>query len=180
MLKINFFLKGIIMKVGIFFGSSTGNTESAVEKLVDVMNSNGFEAESHNVASVSTEDFDNYETMIFATSTWNDGELQDDFDSIFRDFEKYDFAGKKVGFVGLGDQDGYSENFVDGIGLLYNACNGAEFFGSWPTAGYDYDASVAEVDGKFIGLPLDSDNQDEMTEERIEKWVAQIKKELGA
>lgn len=168
------------MKVGIFFGSSTGNTESAVEKLVDMMNENGFTAESHNVASISTDDFDNYETMIFATSTWNDGELQDDFDAIFKDFEKYDFSGKKVGFLGLGDQDGYSENFVDGIGILHNACKGAEFFGSWPTAGYDFDSSRAVVDGKFIGLPLDVDNQEEMTDERIEKWVAQIKKELGA
>lgn len=168
------------MKVGIFFGSSTGNTESAVEKLVDIMNENGFEAESHNVASISTDDFDNYETMIFATSTWNDGELQDDFDSIFKDFEKYDFSGKKLGFLGLGDQDGYSENFVDGIGILYNACKGAKFFGSWPTAGYDFDSSRAVVDGKFVGLPLDVDNQEEMTDERIEKWVAQIKKELGA
>jgi flavodoxin I len=167
------------MKVGIFFGSSTGNTESAVEKLVDLMNENGFTAESHNVASISTDDFDNYETMIFATSTWNDGELQDDFDSIYRDFEKYDFLGKKIGFVGLGDQEGYSENFLDGMGTLYNACKGAEFFGSWPTAGYDYDASTAVVDGKFVGLALDADNQDEMTDERIEKWVGQIKKELG-
>lgn len=32
-------------------------------------------------------------------------------------------------------------------------------------------------DGKFCGLPLDQDNEDEKTEERIEGWVAQLKKE---
>jgi flavodoxin I len=31
----------------------------------------------------------------------------------------------------------------------------------------------------FYGLALDYDNQEELTGERIEKWVAQVKKEFG-
>jgi flavodoxin I len=30
----------------------------------------------------------------------------------------------------------------------------------------------------FVGLALDEDNQEELTDQRIEKWVKQIKEEL--
>lgn len=33
-------------------------------------------------------------------------------------------------------------------------------------------------DGTFCGLPLDEDNQDDMSADRIKKWVAQIKTEM--
>ena len=33
-------------------------------------------------------------------------------------------------------------------------------------------------DGTFCGLPLDEDNQDDMSADRIKKWVAQLKSEM--
>lgn len=32
-------------------------------------------------------------------------------------------------------------------------------------------------DGKFCGLPLDVENEDDKTEDRIKGWVAQLKSE---
>jgi len=56
--------------------------------------------------------------------------------------------------------------------------NGANVVGDgWSTESYDYEESTAESeDGKtFCGLGLDEDNQYDMTEERVEKWIEIIK-----
>ncbi len=170
------------MKIGVFYGTNTGNTETVVEKLKDVLVENGFEVDVHDMASASVSDFDNYETMIIAVPTWNDGELQDDWDSVFNEYKEYNFTGKKVGFVGLGDQEGYPDNFLDAIGTLAKPvlANGGTIFGYWPTDGYSFNASVGLAEnGKFYGLGIDVDNQDDLTDERIQAWVAQIKNELA-
>lgn len=169
------------MKIGIFYGTNTGNTETVVEKLTDELKNNGFEVDVNDMASAAVEDMGNYENIIIAVPTWNDGELQDDFDAVFDDFKAFDFSGKKVGFVGLGDQDGYPDNFLDAIGTLAKPvlANGGTIFGYWPTEGYEFNVSVGLAEnGKFYGLGIDVDNQDDLTDDRIQAWVAQIKGEL--
>lgn len=47
--------------------------------------------------------------------------------------------------------------------------------GQTPTDGYHFEASKAVEGGKFVGLVIDEDNQDDLTDERISKWVEQIK-----
>ena len=68
------------------------------------------------------------------------------------------------------------------MGILHNAAvkNGAKVVGNgWPTDEYEYDESLAEAeDGTFVGLAIDDDNQYDMTEERVEKWVGIIKPHL--
>lgn len=170
------------MKVGIFFGTNTGNTETVVEKLKDSMESNGFEIDVHDMSSASVDDFGEYENIIIASPTWNDGELQDDWDAVIDDVKGFNFAGKNLGFVGLGDQEGYPDNFLDALGTIWNAAKGSgpKLFGAWSAEGYTFDSSTAIVDGKFLGLAIDIENQDELTDDRISQWVKQIKGELGA
>ena len=47
--------------------------------------------------------------------------------------------------------------------------------GEVPTDGYSFDDSTAVVNDEFVGLPLDADNEEDQTEERIEGWVSQLK-----
>lgn len=168
------------MKIGVFFGTNTGNTEEVVDILKEKLEENDFEVDIHDMASASVDEFGDYESLIMACPTWNDGELQDDWDAVLDDMKEFDFSGKKVAFLGLGDQDGYPDYFVDAIGMLADvvADKGGTIVGHWPTDGYEYDESKAIKDGKFVGLPIDQDNQDDMTEERIEKWVEQLKGEF--
>jgi flavodoxin I len=168
------------MKVGVFFGTNTGNTEEVVDILKEQLESNDFEVDVHDMASASVDEFGEYDNLIMACPTWNDGELQDDWDAVIDEMKEFDFSGKKVAFLGLGDQDGYPDYFVDAIGVLSDvvAEKGGTIVGTWPTDGYEYDESKAVKDGKFIGLPIDQDNQDDLTEERIEKWVEQLKGEF--
>lgn len=170
------------MKIGIFFGTNTGNTEAVVEMLEKELTANDFEVEVNDMASASISDFDNYENLIIACPTWNDGELQDDWDAVLPEMKEYNFSGKTVGFVGLGDQDGYPDNFLDAIGVLAEPviATGGKIVGEWPTDGYSFDTSKGVINGKFVGLGIDQDNQEDMTEQRIADWVAQIKSEMGA
>lgn len=168
------------MKLGVFFGTNTGNTEEVVDMLKEKLEENGFEVDVHDMASASVDEFGNYDNMIMSCPTWNDGELQDDWDAILDEMKEFDFSGKKVAFMGLGDQDGYPDNFVDAIGVLADVVEdkGGSVVGMISTDGYEFDASVAQRDDKLVGLAIDQDNQDDLTDERLDAWVAQLKGEF--
>ncbi|MBN2248965.1 MAG: flavodoxin [Campylobacterales bacterium] len=163
------------MSIGIFYGSSGGTTESVAE---DILSALGLEADIHDIADVGVERLNDYSHLIIGSSTWGDGELQDDWDDVFEAYEKLDFSGKTVAFFGLGDQEGYGDYFVNAMGTLHKTAvkNGAKVVGDgWPTDGYDYEESEAVNENGFVGLAIDEDNQDDLTEERIAKWVESIR-----
>ena len=54
---------------------------------------------------------------------------------------------------------------------------GAEVVGSWDVEGYEHEESKSIDGGKFIGLACDEDNQPDLSEERVNAWIAQIKGE---
>jgi flavodoxin len=57
--------------------------------------------------------------------------------------------------------------------------NGGKLYGYWPNEGYDFNESLGIApNGMFYGLALDEDNQRDESNERIERWVNQLKEEL--
>lgn len=171
------------MQLGLFYGTNTGNTETVAQMLADELKANGFEVDVHDMASAAVDDMSKYDNIILACPTWNDGELQDDWDAVFAEYERFDFTGKTLAFIGLGDQDGYPDNFLDALGTLAKPAmkNGAKIVGYWPTDGFDFSESTGvAANGKFFGLGIDQDNQEDQTEGRIKAWVAQLKSEFGA
>lgn len=73
--------------VGIIFGSSMGNTEDAAKAISACL---GLENEVVNVADISPSDLNKFSSLIIGSSTWNDGELQDDWADF--DFDEYKTA----------------------------------------------------------------------------------------
>jgi len=57
---------------------------------------------------------------------------------------------------------------------------GARLIGRWPTEGYEFDDSRALVDGVFLGLLADFENQPDMTASRVAAWTAQLRNELAS
>lgn len=163
--------------VGIFYGSTTGNTESAAKMIQKAF---GSDAEIHDVSSAKAGDLEAYVHVIFGSSTWGIGDLQDDFDSFLGELDKANLEGKQVAIFGCGDQASYGDSYVDAIGKIYAVlCNkGCEIVGKTSTDGYTHVASEAETGGQFVGLALDEDNQGELTKERITAWVEQLKNEF--
>lgn len=167
-------------KVGLIYGSDTGMTEEVTHSIVDLC-SLDIDVIEADVVKVS--DFDRYDKLILGLSTWYDGDLQSDWEMFFDDFKTIDFQGKKVALFGLGDQYGYGEYFIDGVGILAEIIleNGGKITGYWPTKGYDYTESKAEItdENLFYGLALDEDNQPELTPERLKKWILQVEEDFN-
>jgi len=163
--------------IGIFFGSTEGNTERVVNQIQQLL---GDEAELNNVNSTTADDVQPYPYVIYACPTWEIGQLQEDWDSFIDEVEKVDYAGKKVTYVGVGDADGYPDTFLDAIGIIHDRIKdkGATFVGAWSTDGYNFSASKGVVNGKFLGLGIDEENQKNLIVDRVAKWVEQIKSEF--
>ncbi len=139
----------------------------------------GEDAETINIDSASKEDMEKYDFLILGTSTWGIGDMQDDWEDFADILAEVNLDKKKVALFGLGDQVNYPESFVDGMGAIYDAIyDRVDIVGSWPTEGYTFNESAATKNGNFIGLPIDKENQPELTDERLKKWVEQLKKEF--
>ena len=166
--------------IGLFYGTTTGKTESAAEMIQQEFGGEEI-ITIHEISEVEDSDFEQYDNIIIGCPTWNIGELQSDWEGYYEELDNVDFSGKKVAYFGTGDQLGYADNFQDAIGILEEkiAELSGETVGYWSTDGYEFSESKALKNGKFVGLSLDEDNQPELTEERIQKWVAQLKSEFG-
>ena len=165
------------MRIKLIYGSDTGNTELVTEDISKLLN----EIEVTTVADLTSEDWD-HDKFILGIPTWYDGELQSDWEDYFEEFKTIDFTDKTVAIFGLGDQLGYEEWFCDGIGILAEVIieNGGKVIGYTENDdSYDLDETPKSlVDAStFYGLCLDEDNQPELTQERLKKWVEQLKKE---
>jgi len=92
-----------------------------------------------------------------------------------------DLKGKTVAIFGNGDQRGYPENFVDGIGIMADILEkrGAKIIGHTSVEGYEFERSKAQRGSMLAGLALDFENQRKLNKERIAKWVDQLKKEFN-
>ncbi|PQO31653.1 flavodoxin [Blastopirellula marina] len=169
------------MLMAIFYGSTTGNTESAANKMKELLAD--CIAEVVDVHRAKPEDLLKYDLLLFGVSTWNIGEVQDDWAAFLPKLKTLDLSGKKVAFFGMGDSVGYPDNYLDAMGELWETIGKLgtpQLVGVWPIDGYEFDESRALYDDNhFIGLGLDDDNQWDLTEERIANWLAQVVQEAG-
>lgn len=167
-------------KIGIFYGSTEGNTERVVTQIQTLLGGESV-AVLHNVNSATADDMQPYPYLILACPTWEIGQLQEDWDSFIDELQDVDYTGKKVAYVGLGDADGYPDTFIDAPGIINDRIKdkGVTLVGQWPTEGYNFESSKSVVNGKFLGLVIDEDNQKDLTAGRIEKWVEIIKPEFS-
>lgn len=170
-------------RIGLFFGTNTGKTRK-VAKLIKKRFDDDTMAEPLNVNRVSAEDIAQYQFLIIGTPTLGDGELpglsadceNESWEEFLPKLEDVDFTGKTVAIYGLGDQVGYADEFVDAMIQLHDFVKerGAKVVGAWPTEDYEFNHSASVVDGKFVGLALDLDNQSGLTDERLNAWLKLI------
>ena len=145
------------MKIGLFYGSTTCYTEIVAEKIQAIIG-----ADLVDIFNIKEQPLAlclDYDFIILGISTWDYGELQEDWESIWSDINQLDLSDKIIGLYGMGDQVGYSEWFQDALGMLHEQvlAQGAKPVGYWPIQGYEFAASKAlTADGElFVGLSLD-------------------------
>ena len=166
--------------IGLYYGSSTCYTEMAAEKIQRILGMDVVDL--HNVATTGLTGMDDYRQLILGIPTWDYGELQEDWEAVWDQLDTIDFSNKTVALFGLGDQIGYPEWFLDAMGYLHNKVllNGAKIIGYWPNSNYHFTESQALTTDKshFVGLALDDENDFELTDERLQRWCNQLRRQF--
>ena len=162
----------------MFFGSETGNTkEHAFEIQQELLGTHlELQRDPIDLADASVSEMTKYNFIIIGCPTWNIGELQADVEAIYEDLNDLDLNGKRFALYGVGDQEGYPDNYQDALGILAQKIRtlGGQLVGFTPTEGYRFQDSKGVEKGSFLGLALDDDNQKEMSLPRIKNWIKQI------
>jgi flavodoxin I len=167
------------MTIGIYFGSTTGNTGDLAQMIFEQLGD--LASEPVDIESLTPSDLLGHDTILLGIPTWNVGQLQKDWEEFGPQLAGHDLSGKVIGLFGCGDQAGYPDTFGDAFGLLWDMLEprGAKLIGRWPTDGYQFDGSLGVRDGMFLGLLCDPENQPELTKDRVTGWTRRIREELG-
>ncbi len=159
----------------LFYGSQTGTTEGVADLIQKHLSS--LVSESKCIQFAKREELEECDFLVLGGSTWGDGELTDDWLDFFPQLDLISFSGKRVALFALGDQTGYSYNFVSAMRILYNKVKerGAEVVGCRVSKdSFEFDHSESLVDGHFVGLVVDEVNEPELTDQRIKVWAQEV------
>jgi flavodoxin I len=170
-------------KIAILYGPTGGNTEKTARLIAKALGED--QADLIPVKDAHESDLAPYSGIIFGgptvgTHTWSDPDQKNDWNLFLTRLYKMNLHGKNCAVFGLGDQVSYSFHFVDDIGIIADTAvqSGAKLVGLVDPEGYSFDESKAFRNGKFLGLPLDEDNEPELSTKRINHWVELLKTEF--
>ncbi len=166
-------------KTGIFYSFNTSNSSKVALKIQEVFGKDKIDV--IDAEQVTEEQFLKYDNLILSVPTWFDGEMPTYWDEFKPALEDMDLKGKTVAIFGLGDQKSYPENFGDAIGIMAKLVENAsaKLVGHSSTEGYTFERSRGVRDGNFVGLMIDVENQNDLTDDRIKNWVSSIKKDFA-
>jgi flavodoxin I len=166
-------------KTAIFYSFSSRKTSKIASMILDEFGDT--QIATHDPEAIAFETLLAYDNLILGVPTWFDGELPNYWDELVPAIEDMNFKGKTVAIFGNGDQEGYPQNFCDGVGIMAGLMEsrGARLAGFTEATGYNFEHSRAERNGKLCGLLLDFENQPKMNSRRVKDWVNQLRKELS-
>jgi len=168
-------------KTALFFSPEGGNVNSVTIKLGALIGND--KVDIIPLKEVEKGDLSKYDKLILLGSTvgadhWSNETIVDEWPEFFAKIEDTSLEKRKVAIVGLGNSFIYPSHFVDGMAVLYERLTkqNAKILGKVGTEGYDFTESEAVNDeGLFCGLPIDEDNEPELTTERLENWISILK-----
>lgn len=166
------------VNMGLIFGTDTGNTEDIGEKISAALAVHGCDVDMIDVVDASPLVIESFDVVIMGIPTWDFGGIQEDWEAFESQILATQLKGKVVALYGLGDQLGYGDYFVDAMGWLHERVvkAGAVVIGAWSCEGYDFEASLAANADKsyFCGLAIDDDQEFDLTDGRVSRWVEQL------
>ena len=138
-------------KATIIFGSTTGNTETVADKIVETMS--GYDVQviyvtdAKDDASVQEADL-----VLYGCSTMGLGELQEDFIPYYENrMTPALLKGKNVAVFGLGDKENYEDYFCWAADILSK--------------------KVTECGGNLVCEPLKVDGEPDDNEDAVTAWA---------
>ena len=170
-------------KILLIYAPQKGNVEKTANKIFVKFDSH--EMDMFPIKDIPIEKIKEYENIIIGCSTvgsetWQNSK-NSSWNTILHQVEEMKLEKTKVAIFGLGDQIQYPTHFVDDMKLIYDAFTKAKatIIGEVAKDTYHFEESKAIVGGKFIGLPIDEDQQPELTEKRINIWISDLKQQFN-
>jgi len=168
-------------KTALLYSPEGGNVNRVTIKLGEVIGNDKIDIIP--VGKVVKGDLDKYKQIIFVGSTvgadhWSNETVPDEWQEFFLKREEISFEDKKLAIVGLGNSVLYPEHFADGLAHLYKKITkkNGKILGFVDAKDYTFtDSEAVNNDGFFCGLAIDEDNEEELTTERLEKWISILK-----
>lgn len=170
-------------KIALIYWPKKGSTEQAAMKIAAAFDSGMVDV--FTITSVDVGKLESYDALIIGGSTVGADNWEQAHKTRWADFftslEGISLKGKPFAIFGLGDQVLYPYHFVDGMAEIRKWFEkaGGQHKGLWPTEGYDFRDSKSVVNGRFLGLALDFEQQKDLNDGRVSRWAAQLKKEFG-
>jgi flavodoxin I len=166
-------------KTAIIYSFNTKKTGKIASQIQEGFNDPAIEMV--NAEEITEDVFLSYNQIIMGVPTWFDGELPNYWDEFVPALEEMDLKDKKIALFGLGDQKGYAENFLDGVGIMAEIleAQGAKLVGFTSSEGYEFESSRALRNDTFVGLAIDYENQASMNKQRVADWIDELKKEFA-
>ena len=164
----------------LIFGSCTGKTAYLAERIVEAFRPE-IDLMLIDVSTIEAKDIPEFSFAICGIPTWDEGELEYGWADVYEDLDDVVLNETTIAMFGLGDQWSYGDTYQDAMGILYKKLveRGATGgIGFTSTDGHDFVESCAVETDHFVGLALDEENQDELSEQRIKEWCQQVKLEL--
>ncbi|MBM7616411.1 flavodoxin [Alkaliphilus hydrothermalis] len=133
-------------KVSIIYGSTTGNTERVAEMIKDNMAE--CDVTVANVCNVKDDMITSADLVLFGSSTWGYGEIQDDFLGFYESMNSGLLSGKEVAVFGCGDNDGFPDVFCEAVNLITEKASecGAKVIGEGLKVDGDVDDNIAAIE----------------------------------
>jgi len=104
----------------IIFGSTGGNTELVCDKVSEVLIQNKHSVTIKRAEQTALTDLEGFDVLVFASSTYGQGLLQDYIEPIYFEIKKIGLKGKKCTVIGLGDNKYNVEYVVEAARILEN------------------------------------------------------------
>jgi flavodoxin I len=127
--------------VGIYYSTSTGNTETVAGYISAAAGG----VRIDDIGDAKDEEILGHDALIVGAPTWHTGADEqrsgtswDDW--LYKKLPNIDLKDKKVAIFGVGDQQSYGDNFCDAAGELYDlfAAKGCKIYGMTSQEGYDH------------------------------------------
>jgi flavodoxin I len=171
-------------KTVLFFSPKGGNVNRVANKLGELIGND--KVDIIPVKEAEKGDLYKYNNIILVGSTvgadhWDNEIVVDEWPEFFTKMKEISFENKKVAIVGLGNSVLYPEHFADGMAVLYERIKqqNGEILGFVDAKDYDFtDSEALNDEGFFCGLPIDEDNEAELTTERLERWISILKSDF--
>ena len=127
------------MVIDLVYASTSGNVEIVMETVARVLQQNGFEIVLNRAEKTPIETIKKNKYFVFGTSTWDHGQLNPFFQTLYEAIQTVNFQNKEAAFVGLGDRRYEPVLFCEGINKIH---------GLWSEKGGKKIGTVLKIQGE--------------------------------